>query len=55
MQDYPGRVNAVDLIEVKYWCKELKCTEGELAEAVAKVGQHLTEVRRFLHSSDHPR
>ena len=59
MQDYkpldPGRVNAADPIETKYWCKELNCTEDELAKAVAKVGEHVTEVREFLHSSDRPR
>ena len=45
MQDFkpldPGRVNAVDPVEEKYWCKELKCTEDELAEAIAKVGEHV--------------
>jgi Protein of unknown function (DUF3606) len=51
----PGRVNAVDPVEVKYWCKELKCTEDQLAKAVAKVGEHVAEVRQFLNSSDRPR
>ena len=59
MQDFkpldPGRVNTVDPVEVKYWCKELKCTEDQLAEAVAKVGEHVAEVRQFLASSDRPR
>ena len=55
MQDEPGRVNAVEPVEVKYWCRELNCTEDELAKAVAKVGEHVTEVRQFLHSSDRPR
>ena len=50
-----GRVNAVDPVEVKYWCKELKCTEDELAKAVAKVGEHVAEVRQLLSSSDRPR
>ena len=51
----PGRVNAVDPIEAKFWCKELKCTEDELAKAVAKVGEHVAEVRQFLASSDRAR
>ena len=58
MQDFkpldPGRVNAVDPVEEKYWCKELKCTEDELAEAIAKVGEHVAEVRQLLLSSDRP-
>jgi Protein of unknown function (DUF3606) len=59
MQDFkpldPGRVNALDPVEMTYWCKELKCTEDELAAAIAKVGEHVAEVRHFLHSSDPPR
>jgi hypothetical protein len=59
MQDFkpldPGRVNAVDSVEAKYWCKELKCTEDELAQAVAKVGGHVAEIRQFLASSGRPR
>lgn len=48
----PGRVNAVDPVEARYWCKELECTEDDLANAVAKVGEHVAEVRQFLASSD---
>ena len=59
MQDFkpldPGRVNAVDPVEAKYWCNELKCTEDELAKAVAKVGEHVAEVRQFLATSSRPR
>jgi len=47
----PGRVNAVDPLELQYWCKELKCTEGELLRAVGTVGEHVAEVRQFLASS----
>ena len=58
MQDFkpldPGRVNAVDPVEVTYWCKELKCTEDELAEAIAKEGEHVAEVRQVLNSPDRP-
>ena len=46
----PGRVNTVDPIEAQYWCKELKCTEEELAKAVANVGEHVAEIRRELAS-----
>jgi hypothetical protein len=59
MQDFkpldPGRVHMGDPLEVEYWCKELQCTEDELAKAVAKVGEHVTQLRQFLHSSDRPR
>lgn len=59
MQDFkpldPGRVNAVDPVEAKYWCKELNCTEVELAKAVAKVGEHVAEIRQFLASLNRPR
>jgi hypothetical protein len=46
----PGRVNAVDPIELQYWCKELKCTEEQLSKAIGKVGEHVAEVRQFLAS-----
>ena len=48
----PGRVNAVDPLELQYWCKELKCTEVELVKAVGRVGEHVAEVRQFLASAD---
>jgi hypothetical protein len=35
----PGCVNAVDPVELQDWCKELKCTEEELLEAIGKVGE----------------
>ena len=47
----PGRVNAVDPVELQYWCKELKCTEDKLLQAVGRVGEHVAEVRQFLASS----
>lgn len=40
----------MDPAELQYWCKELDCTEAELKEAVAKVGEHVTVVRRQLAS-----
>ena len=51
----PGRVNAVDPVELQYWCKELKCTEDELVKAVGSVGGHVAEVRQFLSPQDDPR
>ena len=48
----PGRVNAVDPIELQYWCRELQCTEDELLKAVGSVGGHVAEVREFLASPD---
>ena len=51
----PGRVNAMDPVELQYWCKEFKCTAGELTEAVAKVGEHVTEIRLALASHDRHR
>ena len=46
----PGRVNSIDPLEVKYWCKQLKCTEAELTDAIAAVGDHVAEVRQVLAS-----
>ena len=46
----PGRVNAVDPVELQYWCKELNCTEDELMNAVGRVGEHVAEVRQILAS-----
>jgi hypothetical protein len=59
MQDFkpldPSRVNTVDPVEVNYWCKEFRCSEDELAKAVAEVGEHVAEVRPFLAFSGRPR
>lgn len=44
----PGRINSLDSVELQYWCKELACTEAELTEATAKVGEHVTAVRDHL-------
>ncbi len=44
----PGRVNAMDPVEVAFWCREFKCTEVELSAAIAKVGDHVSEVREAL-------
>ena len=47
----PGRVNALDSLEVQYWCEEFKCTKEELTDAVARVGEHVAEVRQAMASS----
>jgi hypothetical protein len=44
----PGRVNSMDPIELRYWCRELHCTEAELMDAMTKVGEHITAVREQL-------
>jgi hypothetical protein len=44
----PGRVNLMDPVEMRYWCKELGCTEEELEDAVAKGGDHIAAVRAEL-------
>lgn len=41
----PGRVNAIDPVELAYWCRQLHCTEAELQDAVGKVGEHVAAVR----------
>ena len=46
----PGRVNTIDQEELAYWSQELHCTEPELAEAVARAGEHIAAVREYLES-----
>lgn len=41
----PGRVHPLDPLEVRWWCRELDCTEDELRAAIAKVGEHVAEIR----------
>jgi len=43
-----GRINLVDPHEVRYWCRELHCTEDELRAAVARVGNHVAAVREAM-------
>ena len=38
----PGRIHALDPVELKYWCEQLHCTETELHEVIAEVGDHVT-------------
>lgn len=44
----PGRVDMLDALERQYWAHELRCTEAQLAGAVAKVGAHVAAVREYL-------
>ena len=42
----PGRVDLLDPEDVRYWCGEFDCTEEELRQVVASVGNHATAVRQ---------
>jgi hypothetical protein len=44
----PGRVNTMDPVELRYWCRQLHCTKPQLQAAVARVGDHVAEVRGAL-------
>ncbi len=44
----PGRVNALDPVELRYWCRELGCTENQLLVAVGAVGEHVSAIREHL-------
>ncbi len=44
----PGRVNALDPVELRWWCRELGCTEARLLAAIGAVGEHVSAVRQYL-------
>lgn len=44
----PGRVNTMDPLELRWWCRELHCTPAELEAAVEKAGEHVAAVRAQL-------
>ena len=44
----PGRVDTTNHVELQYWSRELQCTDAELTEALAKVGDHVTALREYL-------
>jgi Protein of unknown function (DUF3606) len=44
----PGRINAMDPIELTYWCREMCCSEADLQRVIARVGEHVAEVRAAL-------
>lgn len=43
-----SRVNINEPYEVRYWTQELRCTEAQLRQAVAKVGVSVEHVRNHL-------
>lgn len=43
-----SRINVSQPHEVRYWTKELGCTEEELRDAVSKVGPMVKDVKRKL-------
>ncbi|WP_374371722.1 DUF3606 domain-containing protein [Dongia sp.] len=43
-----ARVNVEEEWEVRYWCKEFGCTEGELRMAVVDVGVMAADVRQYF-------
>ena len=44
----PGRVHIDDPLEVRWWCRELHCSEAELEAAVADVGERLTALHEHF-------
>jgi hypothetical protein len=46
----PSRINALDPVELQYWCTDLGCTKRQLIEAISMVGDHVAAVRDFLKS-----
>ena len=44
------RINLGEPYEVDYWCKEFRCTAGELKEAVDAVGVLAKDVRIYIAS-----
>nr|WP_047197009.1 DUF3606 domain-containing protein [Caldimonas brevitalea] len=43
-----GRINLLDPLEVRYWCRQFDCKPEELKKAVALVGDHAADVREHL-------
>lgn len=43
-----SRINVNESWEVKWWCKELGCTEPELRAAVKAVGVMVKDVKKHL-------
>ena len=48
----PGRILDEDPLELQYWCKQLRCTEAKLQDAISKVGNHVAAVRDHLASRE---
>jgi hypothetical protein len=50
----PGRISSMDPAELRYWCSEFHCSETDLRNAIASVGEHVTAVREQLASTVQP-
>jgi hypothetical protein len=46
--DPSGPISIIEYAHIREWCAHLGCTEVELAEAIALVGNHPDQVRDFL-------
>lgn len=44
----PEQINKNQDWEIKYWCKELACTEEELVAAINAVGPYVKDVKKYL-------
>lgn len=44
----PGRVGTIDPVEMRYWCRELHCSDEQLKNVVRRVGVHIAAVRDEL-------
>ena len=49
-----SRINVEQDHDVRYWSRQLHCTEAELRIAIQKVGTSATAVERLLHSQRRP-
>ncbi len=47
----PSRINALDVVELRYWCIDLGCSERQLNQAISTVGDHVAAVREFLNTT----
>jgi hypothetical protein len=43
-----AHVELDDPQQLRFWCNELRCTEGQLRDAVSRVGTTVVRVRAFL-------
>jgi hypothetical protein len=44
----PGRVNPGDPIEMNYWCDQFGCDLPQLNAAIARAGEHVSDLRQDL-------
>ena len=43
-----ARINVEEPQQVRYWCSQLRCTEGQLRDAVRRVGTAAVRVEAYL-------